>query len=108
MQYWGARSESDRSRKPSQSLSCPSHTSVSARASVEHSMDNPDADLLQICVTTANEIAKFLQIGDGGSPVVEQLPDEILERFGTNFQGLIGDLPGLDAEIEKAQVFVKL
>jgi putative nucleotidyltransferase with HDIG domain len=71
-------------------------------------LDNPNADLLQFCVTTANEIAKFLQIGDGGSPVVEQIPQEILDRFGTNFQGLIQDLPGLDAEIEKAQVFVKL
>ncbi len=71
-------------------------------------LDNPEADLLQFCVSVANQIAKHLQIGDGGSPVVEKIPDSILEEFGTDFEGLLEDLPGLDAEIEKAQVFVKL
>ena len=70
---------------------------------IEHHHDlqltNPFAD----CIFTANQISKKMQFGEGGNPVVEQLPDIIADRFGLQLEELVqslGDLSHIKAEAD--------
>lgn len=75
---------------------------------IEHHHDlqrnNPFAD----CIFTANQISKKMQFGEGGNPVVEQLPDIIADRFGLQLEELVQSLGDLSYVKAEANAFLNL
>lgn len=59
-------------------------------------------------VIAANQIAKKLQFGRSGNPIVEELPMLAQQRFGMDLEGLLVSLGDLKPELEKARVFSTL
>lgn len=59
-------------------------------------------------VSAANQISKELKIGYSGSDLVERLPDEITDRFGTDMTVIVEALGDVKTEIDKAMVFINL
>ncbi|MBI5213921.1 MAG: hypothetical protein HY957_11245 [Nitrospirae bacterium] len=59
-------------------------------------------------VSAANRISKELKIGHSGNDLVERLPDEITDRFGTDINVIVEALGDVKAEIDKAMVFINL
>ena len=58
-------------------------------------------------VSAADQISKELKIGFGGEKMIEKLPERILERFGTDMQAVINSLGNINAETEKALIFIQ-
>ncbi|MBF0505223.1 MAG: HDOD domain-containing protein [Nitrospirae bacterium] len=58
-------------------------------------------------VAAANQVSKWLQIGDSGNPILEKMPDAIAEQFGEDFGTIVERLGGVTDEIEKAKVFIQ-
>ena len=67
-----------------------------------------DRLLLTSVVAAANQVSKWLQIGDGGNPVLEKIPHGIAEHFGEDIGAIVERLGGVRDEIEKAKVFMQM
>jgi len=67
-----------------------------------------DRLLMTTVVAAANQVGKWLQIGDGGNPVMEKIPPEIAEHFGEEMDTVVERLGGVKDEIEKAKVFIQI
>lgn len=65
-------------------------------------------NILGDCVFAANQISKYLQFGDGGNPVIEDLPESIVVRFGLPLVPLCDALGDLDSIKQDAQGFIRL
>lgn len=69
--------------------------------------DLADSDMVA-CVFAANQIAKKLQFGFAGNPVVEALPPALARRLGGTLDEVIAAQKDLGKVFEEAQVFAKL
>lgn len=65
-------------------------------------------DLMTLCVHAGNEIAKMLSFGSAGDFEVRGLPPVVEKRFGMSLKELADDLGDLDAEVDRARIFIKL
>lgn len=72
-----------------------------------HHCHDREESLIIDAVSAADQISKELKIGFGGENMIEKLPDGILERFGTNVQAVINSLGNINAETEKALIFIQ-
>lgn len=64
---------------------------------------------LLLAVMTANAITKTIGFGDSGSPVVEPIPEKLLERFNVKeLPELMASLGDIEGEMEKTRVFTQL
>jgi putative nucleotidyltransferase with HDIG domain len=77
-------------------------------AIAEHHNLEPSDNVLRDCVFAANQISKLLQFGDGGNPLIEDLPDAIVNRFGLNLVSLTEALGDLESVKTEAQSFIKM
>ncbi len=66
-----------------------------------------DSDMVA-CVFAANQIAKKLQFGFAGNPVVEPLPPTLARRLGGTLDEVIAAQSDLTKIFEEAKVFAKL
>jgi HD-like signal output (HDOD) protein len=69
-------------------------------SSVSHS-------LIEDAVIAADQISKELAIGDGGESRIEAVPARIRERLGADTPQIILSLGDLNAEMERALVFIQ-
>jgi HD-like signal output (HDOD) protein len=72
-----------------------------------HHCHDREESLIIDAVSAADQISKELKIGFGGENRIETLPYGILERFGTNVQGVIHSLGNINVEIKKASIFIE-
>lgn len=72
-----------------------------------HADISPD-NTVQHCLFAANQISKQLKLGNGGNPVVEQLPQVLAEKFGSDLQGIIANLGDISMLVSEAQVFTQI
>lgn len=70
-----------------------------------HFQQEPNA--LTDCVFVANQVAKHLQLGNAGNPVIEDFPAHIQKQFGP-LDMVLESLGDLSEETEKARVFMHL
>ncbi len=68
-----------------------------------HHEINKNNSILKDCVFAANQISKRMQFGYAGNPVIDELPDSILTRFGLSLEELINALG--DLSIVKTEAF---
>jgi len=59
-------------------------------------------------VIAANQMIRQLKFGASGNPIVEELPEQVQQRFGMDLQELIESLGDLEPELEKARIFSTL
>ncbi|WP_419784859.1 HDOD domain-containing protein [Pseudodesulfovibrio sp.] len=69
--------------------------------------DGGESQLLD-CVFAANQVSKKLAFGAAGDFIFLPLPGGIEARFALDLDGVIGEMPTLDEEVEHARVFIKL
>ncbi|MBF0175405.1 MAG: HDOD domain-containing protein [Magnetococcales bacterium] len=67
----------------------------------------PDSRMLH-CVQAANYIVRLRRLGDAGDPCLEPVSPSVVQRFGMEMDALAQSLSTLEAEMEKAQVFIRL
>lgn len=72
-----------------------------------HCPDN-DPSVLTNVVTAANQISKELKMGNSGESIIEKIPDEITAIFGPDIDGIVVALGDINAEIDKAMMFIKI
>jgi HD-like signal output (HDOD) protein len=72
-----------------------------------HHCPDREESLITDTLFAADQISKALKIGFGGETRIEKLPDGILERFGDNMQIVIDSLGDINAETEKALIFIQ-
>jgi len=61
-------------------------------------------ELLVDCVFAANQIAKKMQIGDAGNPIIDSFPEELANVFGMSLDELIaslGDVSLIKSEVQQ-------
>ena len=72
-----------------------------------HDETAPSSPMLD-CVRAANEIAKRLQYGHSGNPVIAgKLPPTVANRFGQDLPQLIQSLGNVSEELSRARVFIQ-
>ena len=71
-----------------------------------HRHDRKESLIIDV-VSAADQISKELKIGFGGENRIETIPDVITDRFGANLQAVIDSLGDINAETEKALVFIQ-
>ncbi len=71
-----------------------------------HHHDRKESLIIDV-VSAADQISKELKIGFGGENRIETIPDAIMDRFGANLQAVIDSLGDINAETEKALVFIQ-
>lgn len=64
--------------------------------------------LLTDVVSASNQIGKELKIGEGGDPMMEKIPDQIIGMFGANTEAIVATLGDVSGEIEQAMVFATM
>lgn len=64
--------------------------------------------MLALCVFTANQVSKQLQLGSGGNPYIAPLPAAAMARFGGDLDAVIARLGDVHALLEQLQVFTHL
>ncbi len=67
-----------------------------------------DAAKMRDCVIAANLIVKRVEFGSAGNPVIENLPDPVVERFGMGLGDLHESLGDITEDLEKTRVFASL
>lgn len=82
----------------------PSHVIACIR---DHHSHDREGSMIIDAVSAADQISKELRIGFGGERMIEKLPERILERFGTDMQSVIDSLGNINAETEKALIFIQ-
>jgi putative nucleotidyltransferase with HDIG domain len=60
------------------------------------------------CLFVANQISKYLKLGDSGNPVVEELSPVLVEKFGGRLEDIIASLGDLSKLESEAQVFAQV
>jgi len=68
---------------------------------IDHHHDGTHDNILKDCVFAANQISKKMQFGFSGDPIIDQFPDNIINRFGLSLDDLItafGDLSVIKTE----------
>ncbi len=75
-----------------------------------HTADNIDetSSLLQDSIFVANQICKSMEIGYGGDNLVENLPEDIINRFGMELPEIIESLGNVNEELENAMTIIKV
>jgi HD-like signal output (HDOD) protein len=73
----------------------------------DHHCRDRGGSMIIDAVSAADQISKELKIGFGGEQMIERLPEKILERFGTDMQAVISSLGDINAETEKALIFIQ-
>jgi HD-like signal output (HDOD) protein len=73
-----------------------------------HHTASSDSSLLINTVSAADQITKELKLGNSGENIVEKVPEEIAKLFGRDTGAIITALGDVQAEIEKARIFIKL
>jgi len=71
-----------------------------------HSEISPE-NTVQCCLFVADQISKKLSMGNSGNLQVEELPPALIERFGTEMEGIISRLGDLSKVVEEAESFTK-
>lgn len=61
---------------------------------------------LSDCLFAANQLCKKLQFGFAGNPCIEEFPEPIVQRFGTDMEGLLVDLGDLQPLKAQALAFI--
>ncbi|MHB8910768.1 MAG: HDOD domain-containing protein [Syntrophales bacterium] len=82
----------------------PSHVIACIR---DHHCHDREGSMIMDAVSAADQISKELRIGFGGERMIDKLPERILERFGTDMQSVINSLGNINAETEKALIFIQ-
>ncbi len=75
-------------------------------SAIDHHHDIENDNVLKDCVFTANQISKKLEFGFAGNPIIEELPDSIIARFGFSLDDLIIDLGDLSTVRTEAFSFI--
>ena len=73
---------------------------------IDHHHRESSTSLLSDCLFAANQIAKSLQFGSAGNPVIEPFPAQTTQRFGMDLDELIGDLGDVSAIKSEALAFI--
>jgi HD-like signal output (HDOD) protein len=73
----------------------------------EHHSHNGEGSLMLDAVSAANQLSKELNIGHSGERIIEELPRRIFDLFGLDRTGIIDSLGDVNAEMEKAMIFIK-
>lgn len=73
-----------------------------------HHSDISSGNTVQSCLFAANQISKQLALGNGGNPVVEELPPALAEKFGCDLEGMIDSLGDISMLVSEAQVFTQI
>ncbi|BCB95414.1 hypothetical protein JZK55_03360 [Dissulfurispira thermophila] len=71
-----------------------------------HHINNSGLSKTITVVSAADQIAKQMNIGQSGSPVIDKLPSDIISAFGSDSAGIIDSLGDIQTEIEKAMFFI--
>jgi putative nucleotidyltransferase with HDIG domain len=71
-----------------------------------HHSQNSGLSQITTVVSAADQIAKELGIGLSGSPVIDELPKEIIAMFGDDAAVVAASLGDVQSEIEKAMLFI--
>jgi putative nucleotidyltransferase with HDIG domain len=77
------------------------------RALQNHHDYNSEKSQLGDFLTAADQISKELHIGFSGDNIVEELPQQVLTKFGVDIDHVIVSLGDIRAEVEKAAVLLK-
>ncbi|GAB4214917.1 MAG: HDOD domain-containing protein [Rhodoferax sp.] len=76
---------------------------------IAHQYDSADAHSeLFACVFAANQISKRLRFGDGGNPLVTELPPSVAKRLGGDLDAVINAMGDVNAVFEDAKVFARI
>ncbi len=67
-----------------------------------------DAAKMRDCVIAANSIVKCVPFGHSGNPVIDPLPEVVIERFGIELDELIESLGDISDDLEKTRVIATL
>jgi len=81
---------------------------VTEAVKLHHVPAASSGNLMTFCVHAGNEIAKMLSFGSAGDFEVHDLPPVVEKRFGMSLRELADDLGDLDAEVDRARIFIKL
>lgn len=73
---------------------------------MHHTPEKSAAEIIVICVFTADQICKFLRYGHSGESGIQPLPIEIEQLFGMDFQTMCHGMPDLEQDLDKARVFI--
>lgn len=73
----------------------------------DHHCRDRGGSMIIDAVSAADQISKELKIGFGGEQMIEKLPEKILEHFGADMQAVISSLGDINAETEKALIFIQ-
>jgi HD-like signal output (HDOD) protein len=71
--------------------------------------DTPPFPLLD-AVVVANQLTKVAEFGHSGNPVIETVPQSVMNTFGPdqNLMTLRESLGDIESEMEKTRIFIKL
>lgn len=73
----------------------------------EHHGQNQESSPITDAVSAANQISKELKLGNSGESIIEELPKGISDLFGADMAKIIASLGDVNAEMEKAMIFIK-
>ncbi len=73
----------------------------------DHHCQDREGSMIVDAVSAANQISKERKAGFGGDRAVEKLPVRILERLGPDMPAVISSLGDINAEMEKAMIFIQ-
>ncbi len=73
-----------------------------------HHSDISTENTVHSCLFVANQISKYLILGDSGNPVVEELYPALVEKFGGGLEDVIASLGDLSKLENEAQVFAQV
>lgn len=74
---------------------------------IGHHSHTGNLSLLTNIVSASDMISKELKIGNSGENIVGSLPDEVSALFGKDTEVIIKTLGDIQAEVEKAMLFIK-
>lgn len=72
-----------------------------------HHSSNAESRLTS-CVSLANQVVKHLGYGYAGNVIVGEPSTHVTRLFSSDVAGIAASMDGLDAEVEKARMFVQL
>jgi len=73
-----------------------------------HHSDISTDNTVQSCLFVANQISKYLGLGNGGNPIVEKLSPSLIRHFGGELEDIIANLGDISNLVREAQVFAQI
>ncbi|MCP4716005.1 MAG: HDOD domain-containing protein [Deltaproteobacteria bacterium] len=73
-----------------------------------YAVQDPERDAVKGIIVIANNICKQAQAGESGNCVIEEMADDIAQRFGISDAVQVQASEMLPAELEKAAIFLKI